>query len=192
MKTLLLYSFAIIILFSSGCVKRYFKYTVNLNTTGTWHIDRGVGAFTTGSFLEGTLDLPADAVIIEANIESLTLKPRILGGYTATRVEAQGEILPCLGPRELLFPNQNLTLTGIEFIPDGLIQQGVAKLQGLLDNLAKNKQPLSCNSLYLVGYVDGERARLDIDYSIKANIKYGRCEEVLEVMGDVAQPCPGK
>ncbi len=195
MKKILLCGFAICILFSSGCVNRYFKYTVNLNTSGTWHIDQ-TGAFNSTSFLTAKLDIPNDADILEVDIESLTLKPLRYVDHTATSIQAEGRL-----NGNILFPLQTFEFDvdvpligriGIEEVPDGLIQSEVEKLRQTIASFIKNKQFPPGTTVSFVGTTQGGRAHLAVDYSIKATVKYGRCEEVLEVLGDVAQPCPGK
>lgn len=192
MNNFLLYLCAFSVLFSSGCVKRYFKYTVNMNVSGTWHIDQ-TGAFNSTSFLTAKLDIPSDAEIIDVNIESLTLKPLRYFDHTATSVEAEGRL-----DGNILFSRQTfrfdvdlplIGMTPIEEVPDFLIQSEVEKLRLKLASFLKNKQFPPGSSVSLVGTTQGGRVHLAVDYSIKATIKYGRCEEVLEVMGDVAQPC---
>jgi hypothetical protein len=190
MKTLLLCSIVLSVLVLSGCVDRYFKYTVNMNISGTWHIDQ-TSSFNASSFLTSTLDIPSDADITEVNIESLTLTPRVLTGHTATSVQASAVIRDCVGTQQTLFPSQSFALVGIEFIPDNVITAGVAKLQSLVNDFAKNKQFLPCNQVFLAGTVSGGRAVLDIDYSIKATIKYGRCEQILSILGSTGDDCPG-
>ncbi len=190
MKTLLLYSIVLSGLFLSGCQERYFKYTVNMNISGTWHINQ-TSSFNASSFLTSTLNIPSDADITEVNIESLTLTPRVLTGHTATSVQASAVIRDCTGAQQTLFPNQSLALVGIEFIPDNVITAGVAKLQSLVNDFAKSKTFPSCNQVILAGTVSGGQAVLDIDYSIKATIKYGRCEEILSIFGSTGGDCPG-
>lgn len=192
MKKLLLFCCAFSILFSSGCVKRYFKYTVNMNTSGTWHIDQ-TGAFNSTSLLTAKLDIPADADVLEVNIESLTLAPFRYVGHTATAIDAEGRL-----DGNVLFPRQRFEFDvdvpfigklGIEQAPDGLLQSEVEKLRQKIVAFLQNKRFPTGTTVSLVGNAVGGRALLDVYYSIKATVKYGRCEEVLEVMGDVAQPC---
>ncbi len=193
MRKLLICCFAFCTLLLSGCVKRYFTYTTNFNVSGTWNIDE-TGAFNSTSTLAAKLDIPADANIIDVNIESLTLKPLRYVDHTATSVQAEGRL-----DGNVLFPMQTfgfdinvpfLGSVGIEEVPDGLIQGEVEKLRLKLVSFITNKQFPAGTTVSFVGTTQGGRAHLAIDYSVKASVKYGRCEEILEVMGDVGQSCP--
>lgn len=190
MKKLLIFCLTFGTLFSSGCVNRYFKYTVNLNSTGVWRINQ-TGAFNSNSFLTGSFNIPNDADILEINIESLTLTPNVRVGHTATSVTAQGTLQDPVGVNHSLFPQQTLSLTGLEWIPDRLIQAGVAKLKQLFSDAVKGKSFPSGYRLILAGTISGGQAVIDINYTIRGTVKYGRCEEVLEVMGDLGEPCIG-
>lgn len=189
MKTHVLCSLVISILLMSGCSDRYFRYTADLDLKGTWHINQ-TSSFNATSFLTATLDIPSNADIIEINVESLTLYPHVLTGHTAASVQASAVIRDCSGVQQTLFPNQTLSLIGIEFVPDNVIAAGVAKLQSLVNDFAKNKQFPNCDLVILAGTIPSGRAVLDIDYSIKATIKYGRCEQIFAPLGGAGGDCP--
>ncbi|MBI5471483.1 MAG: hypothetical protein HY961_03970 [Ignavibacteriae bacterium] len=175
------------LLLMSGCVNRYFRYTVNINPSGTWHIDQ-TGDFLSATFLTATLDIPNDADILEVNIESLTLKPRVLTGHTAASVQAEGRL-----NGRTLFQRQTIpfSIEGVplEFVPDQLLEPVVAQLKQEFNDFVRNRRFNSGTTFSLNGSVQGGRALMNIEYSIKATVKYGRCEEVLEVLGDVGEPC---
>ncbi|MEK7249927.1 MAG: hypothetical protein AAB209_05820 [Bacteroidota bacterium] len=193
MKKILLWCCAFSMLFSMGCATRYFRYTTNLNTSGTWHIDQ-TGAFSSTSFISGTLDVPDDADILEVTIESLTLTPRVLAGHTASSVQAAANvtypIFAGIGEETApLFPSQTLSLGNGQSPPNALIQQGIERLKKLvIDFIRKGGFPPRTR-VTLEGTVQGGRAVLEIDYSINASIKYGRCQEVLNSMSG-GEECP--
>jgi hypothetical protein len=187
MKTFVLFSLIAATFAFSGCVKRFLKYTTTMDLSGTMHIDQS-GGFSTSSSLNATLNIPSDAKVTDISIESLSLVPRILTGHTAQTVNAGGNVITSSGSTPL-FPAQNLTLTGIEFIPDAVIAAGVEKLKGIVTDYMANHNIPTTTYITISGTVFGGRALFDIDYHIKATVKYGRCEE-MPSFWNIGDDCP--
>ncbi len=200
MKKLLLFCFAFTILFSSGCVNRLFKYTVTIEQSTQHTVDDPDGSFTTSAFISRTtvaraLNLPEGARVTDLNIESLSLRVSVPNTNQATLATVSGVLGTSAGSSHFLFRQQPIPLAGVNvpFIGlNSLIEDGIGKLKTELENFVKGLGSGSQVEVALSGVSTpaGSRVTVTIHLDIKATVKYERCEEVLEVLGDVGESCP--
>jgi hypothetical protein len=201
MKKVLTYAFLAILCLNTGCVNRLFKYTVEINQTTQHTVDDPDGVFVTSAFINRTtvaraLNLPSGSRVTELNIESLALSVSIPSTNQAVSVNLTGLMQRSAGgPTSELFRNQTIPLAGVNvpFIGlNALIADGIDKLKTELENFVKGIGTGTQVEIALSGTSTPAQRRVSvtIHVQIKATVKYERCEEVLEVLGDVGEPCP--
>ncbi len=201
MRQLTMFCCAFALLFSSGCVNRLFKYTVTINQSTQHTVDDADGVFVTGAFLNRTtvaraLNLPEGARVTDLQIESLALRVSIPSTNQAFSVTVTGTMQRRAGgPTHHLFRNQIIPLAGVNTPLIGLnslIEDGIENLRSELENFVKGLGSGTQVEIALAGNAtpSGSRVTVTIHVEIKGTVQYERCEEVLEVLGDVGEPCP--
>lgn len=192
---------ALMLLLSSGCVNRLFKYTVTINQSTQHTVDDADGVFVTSAFLSRTavaraLNLPEGARVTELNIESLALRVSVPSTNQAVSVTVTGTMQRSVsGSTHHLFRNQLIPLVGVNTPVIGLnslIEDGIETLRSELESFVKGLGSGTLVEIALAGTAtpSGSRVTVTIHVEIKGTVKYERCEEVLEVLGDVGEPCP--
>jgi hypothetical protein len=199
MKRAFTYLFVIVAALNFGCETRLFKYTVEINQSGTYTIDE-TGSFTKSSvFSRGSVarafNLPEGARVLELKIESMSMRISVGGTNQATAVTVSGVMSRAVGSSGVLFSQFPVPLVAVNAPYIGinsLIDDGIGKLQTELENFVKGLGQNSLVEIAISGVStpSGRKITFTIHLDIKATVKYERCEEILPGMSN-AQSCEG-
>lgn len=182
----------------SGCEKRLFHFIVTIDRSATIPVNI-TGSFSqtatiTEQHILGALDIPEGATITGVDIESISLRAVIRDGNQASALNVSGRIIEN-GQSRNLFSDYPVPLVAVNapFIGlNALIEDGIASLRNKINGYVKRID----NSSFQI-QVSGttvtanQRALLDLDFKIKATVKYDECLEVpLGASGDDCATAP--
>lgn len=188
MKTSLTYLVVLLATLNLGCETRLFKYTVDLQQSGTYTIDE-TGSFTRSSVFSRAsvaraFNLPDGARVTELKIESMSLRLSVGATNQAVSITASGVMSRSVGSSGNLFSQFPIPLVGVNtpFIGiNALISDGIGKLQTEFENFVKGLGTNSLVEIAISGFATpaGQRMTVTLHLDIKATVKYERCEEIL-------------